>query len=98
MHMNDELTKEQIDKALLDPSAVFASPMEVAEQSGLDPATRIEILRRWEYDAREIQVEEEEAPGPGPDSDLFDRILEALHRLGAHPDLDSTPPTKQGGV
>jgi hypothetical protein len=47
MHMSDELTQQQIDKALLDPSAVFASPMEVAEQSGLDPATRIEILRRW---------------------------------------------------
>lgn len=40
-----------MEKALLDPSSVFASPEEVAERDDLSAEQRIEILRRWSYDA-----------------------------------------------
>ncbi len=87
-----------LDSALLDPTAVFRDPEDVLQRSDLAHNQKIEILRRWEYDARALQVAEEENMSPAPPSDTLDRVLKALHALGAGPDLDHTPPTKQGGV
>jgi len=53
-------------------------------------------LRRWEYDARELEVAEDENMAGGPPSQL-DRVLAALHRLGVEPDIEHSPPTRQGG-
>ncbi len=86
-----------IDKALLDPASVFDSPSEVAKAEDLSRKQKIEILRRWEYDARELQVASEENM-PGGNSDLLDKVLEALSALGAKTDQESAAPTKQGGV
>jgi hypothetical protein len=85
-----------IDKALLDPSAVFQSPEDVLGQAELSREQKIDILRRWEYDARELAVADEEGM-PVSQADLLDRILQALHTLGVWPDPDRTAPTKQGG-
>jgi hypothetical protein len=87
-----------LDAARLDPASVFGSPDDVVGRSDLTRDQKIEILRRWEYDAREILVaEEENMAGPDPGEQL-DRVLRALHALGSGPDNESTPPTKQGGV
>lgn len=32
------------------------------------------------------------------DSDLLDRVVDALHRVGLRRDLENTSPTKHGGV
>ena len=96
--MEKHFTQEELETALLDPSRVFESPGALAGMTSIDKETRIEILRRWEYDAREIQVEEEEAPATTSTSNLLSEVLDALHQLGAHPKLDEAPPTKQGGV
>jgi hypothetical protein len=96
--MEKEFSQQEIEKALLDPAQVFESPKALAGSASIDKDTRIEILRRWEYDAREIQVEEDEAPNTTSTSNLLDEVLDALHQLGAHPKLDKGPPTKQGGV
>lgn len=54
-------------RALVDPASVFSAPNDVLNQAGLKPAQRIEILRRWQYDANQVAVAEEEGmPGNSP--------------------------------
>ncbi len=85
------------EQAKLNPARVFDSPGAVATHPALEPPQKIEILRQWEYDARELQVAAEENMGDGP-GPLLDEILAALHLLGAGVNTESAPPTKQGGV
>lgn len=85
-----------LEQAKLNPAKVFASPSAVCANSELTTEQKIEILRRWEYDARELQVAADENMGEGPGK-LLDEILTALHQLGAEINVDKTPPTKQGG-
>lgn len=85
-----------IERALIDPSSVFTSPSEVCRAPTLTHEQKIEILRRWEYDARELQVAADENMGNGPEG-MLDEVLAALHQLGAPADTDDSPPTKQGG-
>lgn len=86
----------ELEKALRDPGLVFKTPGEVTQESGLSRDQKIQILRRWEYDVRELQVAEEESmTGPKPVG--LDAILAALRALGAAADLDHAAPTKQGG-
>ncbi len=85
-----------IEKAMLDPASEFACPDEVFDEQSLTRDQKIKILRRWEYDARELEVAEEENMSGGP-PDMLDQILKVLHRLDAAVDIDHSPPTKQGG-
>ncbi len=85
-----------IEKALLDPSSVFSVPEDVLSAEGLSREQRIEILKRWEYDARELDVATEENM-QGTNSSCLQDVIKALDKLGYDPDLDKEPPTKQGG-
>ncbi len=85
-------------RALVDPELVYAMPADVVRDVALSRADKIEILRRWEYDARELQVADEEGlANPRPDN-LLDAVVAALHELGAGPDVEHSPPTKHGSV
>lgn len=84
-----------LDQALLNPASVFPSPVAVCDAPTLTHSQKIEILRRWEYDARELQVAAEESMTGDGSSNHLSQVLEALHRLGTGDDLDSSPPTKQ---
>ncbi|HEY5543451.1 MAG TPA: hypothetical protein VIM04_09390 [Candidatus Binatia bacterium] len=87
-----------VKKALLDPSAVFREPDEVVESKLLNREQKIEILRRWEYDVRELQVADEESmTAPRPERVTLDAVLKALRAVGAPADMERTAPTKQGG-
>lgn len=86
-----------VEKALLDPASVFASPGAVVEDDSLTRDQKVEVLRRWEYDARELEVAEEENMGGGP-PDILGEVLDALHRLGSGAAGESQSPTKQGGT
>ena len=55
-------------------------------------------MKRWEYDALEMQVADEEGFPAREPGCLLAAVLVALHRLGAGPDLEHSPPTKHGGV
>ena len=69
--------------ALLDPTSVFEHPSEVLQRDDLSDEQKIEILHRWEYDARELQVaSEENMPPNNASTDLLDEVLKALHKLG----------------
>ena len=87
----------RLEQALLDPQSVFETPHDVVKAPALKSSEKIEILRRWEYDVREVEVAEEENM-QGPNGSKLRQVLEALHELGAGPELEHTPPTKQGGV
>lgn len=85
-------------KAMDDPASVFAAPIDVVRNDVLKDEQKIEILRRWEYDVREAQVADEEGFALHDDGAQLADILAALHQLGSGPDIEHSPPTKQGGV
>ena len=81
-------------KAMLDPTRVFKEPKDVVACKELSRDQKIEILRRWEYDARQQEVAEEEAGMAVCRPEMFDRVLQALHTLDFDRDTEHTPPTK----
>jgi len=85
-----------VEKALLDPGLVFKTPEELLANNELSREQKIEILRRWEYDVRELEVAEEESMD-GPQPVTLDVVLSALRTLGAPADTERSAPTKQGG-
>lgn len=85
-----------IKQALLDPTSVFSRPEDVLAEASLSRDQKIKILRRWEYDARELEVADDENMGGGAPA-ILDRVLQALHQLEADIEVEKTPPTKQGG-
>jgi hypothetical protein len=89
--------KIDMEQALLDPTSVFSNPQDVLKADTVDRETKIEILRRWGYDSLELEVAETEGMTNG-EADLLDQVLRALASLGAEPDLDHRPPTRQGDI
>jgi len=88
------LNAEQIKAALLDPSRVFACPVDVVSALGISDSEKIRILRRWEYDVREEEVaQEENMSGDLPVT--LSHVLDALMALGAGPDHRHPSPNKQ---
>ena len=83
-----------VKKAMLDPTSVFQDPEEVVVSDELNRNQKIDILRRWEYDARELEVAEEEAGMAVRRPEMFDRVVQALHMLDVDRDTEHTPPTK----
>jgi len=80
-----------------DPRDRFDTPEQVVDAPELTLREKVEILRRWEYDASEAQVAEEEGM-PGGGGDLLRRVLLALDRLTGGVDLERVGPTKQHGL
>ena len=95
--MNKE---KQIDlsKALIDPGSVFESPEELRDCPSLTIEQKIEILRRWTYDASELAVAEEEEGMTGGELSIIDRVLSVLNILAGGYDVEHSPPTKQKGI
>ncbi len=86
-----------LDQILLDPATAYRSPEQVLADSRFSFGQKIEILRRWEYDAVELSVATEEGM-PGQGADLLPDIIAALKELGAEIDTEHTATTKQGGL
>jgi len=88
-----------IDKALHNPANVFETPDEVLKAEELSREQKIEILRRWEFDARELQVAEEENM-IGTNADILGQIMRALLQLDEKSEverLERSTSSKQGG-
>jgi len=87
-----------VEKALLDPASIFKYPQQVIDANDLTRDQKIEVLRRWEYDVREIQVlDDESTTAKESPAVTLDLVLNALRSLGAPIDVEHTAPTKQGG-
>lgn len=87
-----------IEAAKLDPAHYYKSPREVIGDESLSRKDKIDILRRWAYDEREIAVAEEEnmLSHDNKHGVILDEILQALLQLGVRSDESEHPPTKQG--
>ena len=97
MTRSEESGEAPLEQVLLDPGSVFETPEAVLARKDLADREKIEILRRWEYDASEASVALEEGM-PGLETDLLRRILLALESLGCSVDPDQVGPTKQHGI
>jgi hypothetical protein len=86
----------KMEQAMLDPTSVFACPDNVCHEATLTREQKIKILRRWEYDARELGVAEEENMGGGPPA-ILDQVLRALQHLDVDMNTEDGSRTKQGG-
>jgi hypothetical protein len=85
-------------KTLIDPSTVFNNPQDVVERNDLSRDQKIEILRSWEYDIRELQVADEEGMPPSASQPVsLDAVAKALHLLGVDSDVERSAATKQRG-
>lgn len=91
------ISQAEIETAMAAPASVFATPEEVLEHDELSREQKIEILRRWQYDAVEIDVAVDEGM-PGDDHPLLRRIMLALGKLTGPIDLEHLGPTKQHGL
>jgi hypothetical protein len=83
-----------VTKAMLDPTMVFKEPKDVVASNELTRNQKIEILRRWKYDAQQLEVAEDEAGMAVRRPEMFDRVVQALHMLDLERDTEHTPPTK----
>lgn len=87
VHVHDiaatDLAESDLDRALRDPSAVFGTPEEVLSREDFSREQKILILRRWEHDARELEVADDEGMRPGGEPDRLARVLDALRTLDA---------------
>jgi hypothetical protein len=82
-----------LEKAKLNPAAVFKTPQEIVSSQELSRERKLEILRRWEQDAMSMEVAEEEGM-PGPQLKLLQPIRDALHALDYWPDTEHSSPSK----
>ena len=69
-----------IKRALLDPPSVFPSPEDLLEEPSLKKAQKIELLKRWKYDAQEISDATSEGM-IGENNDMVHRVSLALEFL-----------------
>ena len=88
-------TSADFDKALKDPTLVYQTPGDVLTDTRLSDEQRLQILKRWEQDQRELQVAQEEGMSGGEDN-ILKEILDAMETLDVHPDTREAP-TKHGG-
>lgn len=71
-------------RARLDPGAVFAGPEALRDHPDLSRDQKLELLRRWAYDARELSAAEGEGMVGGEGS-MLDRVEAALAELAGSP-------------
>jgi hypothetical protein len=78
----------ELKRARLVPSSVFASPDAVVRSTTLTRAQKIQILRRWEFDARHTSNVGIAFPEL---SRILGEVEGALTSLGALPPRQRTP-------
>jgi hypothetical protein len=76
----NDATDVDMAKASLDPVAVFHAPEEVRDHPRLTAEQKIDLLRRWRYDATQLQLAEQEGMA-GTDDDTLRRVVLALEAL-----------------
>ncbi|MBN9353357.1 MAG: hypothetical protein J0H04_05015 [Hyphomicrobium denitrificans] len=74
------LTKQELTEAITSPVSIFDFPLEVVACPGLSRDQKIEILKRWELDARALQRATDENMS-GDEPNLLDEVNRALMML-----------------
>lgn len=88
MYTVKEMIKENFDevykRALIDPSSVFKDPQDIFDATHLTHQQKIELLRRWDVDALEIETAQTEGMIDGERSHLREihLLLNKLEKTG----------------
>ncbi len=85
------------------PENHYGTPEALLRATDISRAEKIDLLREWEYDQRELSVAQSEGMQGddregrlGDESNLLPRIQGALKELGADSDGDQSPgPSRQ---
>ena len=74
-------TAKDYDRALIAPEQIFASPMDIVTTESMTAEQKLEVLRRWEANAKDLQVaSEENMTGPAEITRLGE-VKQAILRL-----------------
>jgi len=90
-------TKKRFNRATRDPAAVFKTPHDVVTDPKLSLRQKLDVLKRWESDARELAVAEEENMTGGEPNRLRETLLAIRELEPAPKEEEKTAPTKHGG-
>ena len=97
-YVMDKLSGSELKRARLVPSSMFANPEAVVRSGALSRAQKIEILRRWELDARRADASRARVVAVfamAAGLPLLDQVQGALATLGAlAPARQAPPPTR----
>ena len=86
MSLKEKIRVIDVSRAKLTPSAVFRHPRDVVIDKELSFSDKVDILKQWAYDERELEVaEEENMPGKNSHNHLGE-VMEALLELGVELD------------
>jgi len=93
---SETLSEAELSEAITSPVAVFDTPFEVVACLGISRAQKIQILKRWELDARALQRATDESMGGGepPMLDEVNRALMMVDPENIAPDNFGKAPTK----
>ncbi len=83
----------ELKRARLVPSSMFASPEDVVRSPDLSWTQKIQILRRWEFDARRTPGADSILP-IGDDGRMLTQVRGALAALGALPPVRRSAPSR----
>lgn len=78
------------DHALLTPESVFAAPMDVVKTSSLTPEQKMTVLKRWEANAKDLEVASSESMTGGAPSRLTEVGLAIVALMDAEPVDENT--------
>ncbi|MBS0366705.1 MAG: hypothetical protein JSR67_12870 [Proteobacteria bacterium] len=92
------MTRQELERALLDPTGSFGAPQDVVRSTELSRAQKLEVLCLWAYDARELAVAEEEGMPGGSGADDLDAVAAALTSLVSELDGEHAAPTKHAAA
>lgn len=75
------LDQAEFQKMLDDPSASFKTPEAVLDDNRLSREQKIQVLKQWAYDVREMEVAEGENMRGDSSSLILHQILLVLHQV-----------------
>jgi hypothetical protein len=73
-------TAKDFDRALLNPASVFKMPLDIVMTESLTAQQKLEVLKRWEADARLLEEATNENLSGGEPSRLGE-VRRAIHEL-----------------
>ncbi len=86
----------EFEKALQNPQDSYTEPKNVITDKKLTKEQKLQILKQWEYDARELMVAEEENM-QGEAANILQQVLHAIHEIDPSYDSTHSSGSKQGG-
>jgi hypothetical protein len=87
-------TAKDYDKALLTPDKIFQFPMEIVDTESMTTKQKLKVLKRWEADARDMEVASDENMAGGEKS-RFGEVRKAIRTLCDSENIDENSPELQ---